>query len=81
MMFCICVQAAFEVYGADFMITEDMRPWLLEINSSPSMSRKTAVTHTLVENLQEDTLKGTDILCYFQRCSFNFNYKSVSGIS
>ena len=53
------LQGAFELYGADFMLTEDFRPWLIEINSSPSMSYSTPITATLCEQVLEDSIKGT----------------------
>ena len=40
------------------MITDDFQPWLIEINSSPSMARNTRATCTLVDAVLEDTLKG-----------------------
>ena len=40
------------------MITPNFQPWLLEINSSPSMARNTKATCALVDAVLEDTLKG-----------------------
>ncbi|ELT93313.1 hypothetical protein CAPTEDRAFT_177724 [Capitella teleta] len=50
-------KSAFELYGADFMMTDDMQPWLLEVNSSPSMSQSTRATEKLVDMVLEDTVK------------------------
>ncbi|XP_058819906.1 tubulin glycylase 3B-like [Topomyia yanbarensis] len=47
----------FELYGADFMVTENFRTMLIEINSSPDLSSSTEVTEVICPAVLEDLVK------------------------
>ena len=51
----------FELYGFDVMIDEDMKPWLIEVNSSPSMSANTPSDYQTKLALLEDTFTILDM--------------------
>ncbi len=50
---------SFELFGYDFMVDERLRPWLLEVNSSPSLDYSTRVTEQLVKQMLEDSVRLT----------------------
>lgn len=50
-------KGCWEVYGFDIMIDQNLRPWLIEVNSSPACDYSTEVTEKFVRKALPDTLK------------------------
>lgn len=47
---------AFEVYGYDLLIDEDLKTWLIEVNASPSMGCDSSMDTEIKVNMIKDTL-------------------------
>lgn len=47
----------FELYGYDIMIDSELKPWLIEVNASPSLSTTTESDRILKMGLINDTLE------------------------
>lgn len=56
------VKNNFELYGADFMITEDLFPVLIEVNGTPDLSGTTIVSKTVCDGVLEDLCKGNQAI-------------------
>jgi len=70
---------SFEMYGFDVLFDEDFRPWLIEVNASPSLSKSNredhAVKYDVINDLvdiidiegfrtgEETTVGGFDLVC------------------
>lgn len=51
----------FEMYGYDILIDSHLKPWLLEINASPSLTADTAQDYHLKHTLLTDLLDAVDM--------------------
>merc|ERR1712118_252694 len=48
---------SFQLFGYDFMVSEDLNVWLIEVNSSPDCSYSTSTTKALVKAMLDDLIK------------------------
>mmetsp|Transcript_22950 Transcript_22950/g.22284 ORF Transcript_22950/g.22284 Transcript_22950/m.22284 type:complete len:314 (+) Transcript_22950:376-1317(+) len=53
---CIHRTNCFELFGYDILIDSDLKPWLVEINLSPSLAVESPLDLTIKSNLIADTL-------------------------
>ena len=58
----------FELYGFDILIDSDLKPWLLEINLSPSLNPDdSAMDHVIKSNLVADTFNLVGVMKFDRR--------------
>ncbi|KAL5964285.1 Tubulin polyglutamylase TTLL5 [Taenia solium] len=53
----------FELYGFDIIVDETFRPWLLEVNLSPSLACDTPLDFKVKSNMLSDLLNLAGIIC------------------
>ena len=53
---CIHKSNCFELFGYDVLIDSDLKPWLVEINLSPSLACESPLDLTIKSSLISDTL-------------------------
>eukprot|EP00736_Rhodelphis_marinus_P007980 Rmarinus@m.3497 len=51
----------FEVYGYDIMIDDDLKPWLIEVNASPSLTADTKADYELKLGMLSDSISIVDM--------------------
>ncbi|XP_053394016.1 tubulin polyglutamylase TTLL5-like isoform X3 [Mercenaria mercenaria] len=54
----------FELYGFDIMIDENMKPWVIEVNLSPSLACDSPLDMKIKSNLLCDLFSLTGIICH-----------------
>ena len=54
----------FELYGFDILIDRNLKPWLLEINVSPSLSSSSPLDKMIKNALMTDVFNTVGIIPY-----------------
>lgn len=66
------LQNNFEVFGLDFMIDRNLKPWLIEVNSNPCLELACPILSQIIPNLVESVLEyyidhvGSLLMLYFR---------------
>jgi D-alanine-D-alanine ligase-like ATP-grasp enzyme len=47
----------FEIFGYDYMIDEEMRPWLIEVNTNPCLELSSPYLARLIPAMIENSIK------------------------
>lgn len=50
-------QCSFEIFGYDFMLDEDMKPWLIEANTNPCLELSAPYLARLIPAMIENSIK------------------------
>ena len=58
------MDCCFELFGFDVMVDSNMKPWLIEVNSSPAMSMDNNVDYVVKPDLIKDIIRSLPIQNY-----------------
>ena len=50
---------SFEIFGYDFIVDNNFKPWILEINNNPGLGISSPVIEKLVPRMMDDALRLT----------------------
>ena len=56
--------SSFEVYGFDILIDQNFKPWLLEVNISPSFSSSAPIDKKIKSTLMADVLNLVGFIAF-----------------
>ena len=70
----------FEVFGYDVLIDSALRPWLIEINASPSMARENALDVRVKNAMICDTIRLIDPLPFDRAAVASVLRKRFAGL-
>mmetsp|Transcript_9832 Transcript_9832/g.21462 ORF Transcript_9832/g.21462 Transcript_9832/m.21462 type:complete len:146 (+) Transcript_9832:102-539(+) len=71
----------FELFGYDVLIDADLRPWLLEVNASPSLARANQLDERVKNNVIRDIFGLLDPAPYDRAAVFRVLMRRLGNIS
>ena len=48
-----------EIFGYDFMVDDKMQPWLIEVNTNPSLEESSTLLRKIIPRMLDDAFKIT----------------------
>ena len=76
---------SFELYGYDLLIDSDLKPWLLEVNASPSLTGDTATDYDMKKCVVSDALDVIDVegngTSVSERCTLHYHDRRATPCS
>ena len=70
----------FEIFGYDFMLDENFKPFLIEINTNPGLEESSPWIKIIVPRMLDDALRLTLDQIFETKYDFNQNYKNEEYI-
>ena len=70
----------FEIFGYDFMLDENFKPFLIEINTNPGLEESSPWIKIIVPRMLDDALRLTLDQVFDTKYDFNLNYKNEDYI-
>ncbi len=70
----------FEVYGYDMLVDDDLKPWLVEVNASPSLSATTESDRALKTRVIRDALEVAAPAGWLEARQAEFEAKRAGGV-